>query len=266
MITFLKNQFSIEFKDRIKNKIKRLKQKTLPEKLVSFISKIYLKKSDFKGHSMYYRLGSNDKSVIDDVITNNEYLDYNLNINENSTILDIGGHIGSFTIQAAKIAKNGIIYTFEPFINNFNLIKKNIEVNNLKNVELYNVGILDEDKTVDFFISNANTGMHSTIPSKNSNSKILKINCLSLDKFIKDNKLKSIDLIKLDCEGAEYSILYNSDLSIVNQIILEFHEFPDSNDNIDTLTKKLNEKRFKLVKKVRYPSDDVGFGVAYYSK
>jgi FkbM family methyltransferase len=262
----LKNMFSIDFKDRIKNKIKKYRNRSIDEKYVNLIAKFYLHKSDFNGHTMYYRFGSNDKSVIDDVLTNNEYLNYDLKINENSTMLDIGGHIGSFTIQAAKIAKNGIIYTFEPFINNFKLIKKNIEANNLNNVELYNAGVLDEDKTVDFFISNVNTGMHSTIPLKKFNSRILKVNCLSLDKFIKDNKIKTIDLIKLDCEGAEYSILYNSDLSIVNQIILEFHEFPDSNDNIDTLTKKLNEKRFKLVKKVRYPSDDVGFGVAYYSK
>lgn len=266
MIRSIKNIFSNEFKDKVKNKFKTLRNITLPEKLINLISKIYLKKFNFKGHLMYYRFGSNDKSVIDDVITNNEYLDYNLNLKEDSTILDIGGHIGSFTVQVAKIAKNGMVYTFEPFINNFKLIEKNINANNLNNVELYNAGILDEDKTVDFFISNKNTGMHSTIPLEKFKSKVIKINCLSLDKFIRDKKFEKIDLIKLDCEGAEYSILYNSDLSIVNQIILEFHEFPESNDNINTLTKKLKEKRFNLIKKVRYPSNDIGFGVAYYSK
>lgn len=259
--------FSNEFKDKVKNKLDKLRNRTLPEKLMTLISKIYLKKNKFKTITMYYRFGSNDKSVIDDIITNDEYLNYNLGIKKNSIIFDIGCHIGSFSLQAGKIACEGKVFAFEPVKENYELAKKNIEVNNLKNIMLTNMGVLSETKKVKFYVSNENTGCHGIIKRSQKESKVIKIDCIGFDEFISQNNIKKIDVLKLDCEGAEYDILLNSNLKIVERIILEYHEFPNITEDLDLLESKLRTKGFVLEKEVRYSKKNpVGVGVASFKK
>ena len=62
-------------------------------------------------------------------------------IKENDIVIDIGAHVGYFTIYAAKKAKNGKIITFEPSKESFNVLKNNLKINNIQNVIIENVGV-----------------------------------------------------------------------------------------------------------------------------
>lgn len=74
------------------------------------------------------------------------------------TIIDVG----AYTLVAAKIAgKDGKVIAFEPVPSNFSLLKKNVELNNYKNVLLKQNAVSNREKKMKIFLSNSNIGNHS---------------------------------------------------------------------------------------------------------
>ena len=115
-------------------------------------------------------------------------------IKKDDFVFDIGANIGAFTIPfAKKVQKNGKVFTFEPQPNVHNLLKNNVKLNNLDNVELFQkgIGIKNEIIKIDEmdFSSSGNFGGF-TLSSKYSNS-----NCGVINK-----KKKSVEILKIDDE------------------------------------------------------------------
>ena len=73
-----------------------------------------------------------DLDMIDDVWKRKDYSLPGFTIKKNNLVIDIGAHIGTFTVYAAKRAKNGLVFSYEPEKENFELLKQNIILNNLK--------------------------------------------------------------------------------------------------------------------------------------
>ena len=65
---------------------------------------------------------------------------------KNPTILDVGACIGMYSICYSKIYKNSTIYSYEPVKKNYKELKKNILLNNLKNIYINNIGLSDKKK------------------------------------------------------------------------------------------------------------------------
>lgn len=64
-------------------------------------------------------------------------------------VLDVGAHYGWYTILLAKIIANrGIVFSFEPSEAIFSLLKRNVELNDLHNVRLYELPLSDKRETV----------------------------------------------------------------------------------------------------------------------
>ncbi|HIH44213.1 MAG TPA: FkbM family methyltransferase [Candidatus Methanoperedenaceae archaeon] len=74
-----------------------------------------------------------EAEVIVDIYENGHYAQLELKSGE--TLLDVGAHIGAFTLRAAKqVGVGGKIVAFEPEPGNFKLLQKNIEINRYSNV------------------------------------------------------------------------------------------------------------------------------------
>jgi len=56
-------------------------------------------------------------------------------IKKNSVFIDIGAHIGYYSLLCASKANNGTIVSFEPVPRNYNILQKNIALNNFKNIK-----------------------------------------------------------------------------------------------------------------------------------
>jgi FkbM family methyltransferase len=69
-------------------------------------------------------------------------------ISPSSCVIDVGAHVGNHTIQFSKFAKK--VFSFEPSPDNYEIFKKNIELNDIKNVTLYEKAICDVKKKLDF--------------------------------------------------------------------------------------------------------------------
>lgn len=96
----------------------------------------------------------------------------------------------------------GKFFSFEPESDNFQLLKKNIELNQAKNVVAIQKAVSNENESRFLYLSNENKGDHKIINLNESNDlEKVKIECTKLD----DTKVNqySIDLIKIDIQGAE---------------------------------------------------------------
>ena len=188
----------------------------------------------FNGNTYYFEYDGRDKSglgCIREIVTNNEYcLDRFVDIEGN--IIDIGANIGIATIILAKQNPLSRIFSFEPDVNVYKIAKKNIELNNLNNVQLFNEAVSDTEEqsilTHHPSMSGANTIFANNLFSNHYHIPELTsvVKTTSLDTIIKNHEIKSIDVLKIDCEGAEYNILYRSELfkdKIVKNIVGEFH-------------------------------------------
>jgi FkbM family methyltransferase len=159
----------------------------------------------------------------------------NLNI-----FLDIGSHLGTYSDLILKDFSNCKIYMFEPQIKIFKKIK--IKYKNKKNVKIYNCAISDKNSFKNFYINQHDlTSSLAAMDLKNNTYyklksqlfgvtssgmivKKLKVKTLALNKILKLNKIKNVDLAKIDTEGHEYEVLKGLQSSIknINYILIEF--------------------------------------------
>lgn len=115
-------------------------------------------------------------------------------VNMNSVVLDVGANIGYYTLLLAKIVKK--VYAFEPDTENFKILEKNVEENNLTNVVLVNKAVGDENTKVGIKKNTDNYGDSRVVVGN-------KIDCVRLDDFIKEQ----VDLIKIDVQGFEPKVI-----------------------------------------------------------
>ena len=89
-----------------------------------------------------------------------EYLKNKIDIQNKDIIIDIGGHVGLFALYASQFCKNGQIYSFEPVIENYNLLLKNVEDNNLTNIKVFNTAVSKNNGKINLFL-NSDQAAHS---------------------------------------------------------------------------------------------------------
>ncbi len=130
---------------------------------------------------------------------------------ENTNMIDIGANIGTFSLMMSRYISNGsYIYSFEPVY--YNILKMNIEQNNLENkIKSINIGLSNKSEKLEGgfidFSKNANYGFTQiTQLNKASNDTQLVIDVKTLDSFNIDN----ISFIKIDVEGSERLVLEGS--------------------------------------------------------
>lgn len=141
-----------------------------------------------------------------------------------ANVIDIGGHIGSFSIHLARQAKiTGKIYALEPLKSNFDLIRKNIELNGFaEKIIPINAAASFRVGTSILKISSENTGGNHLSTSRSGNDEEVKT--LDIAKLF-DSIEGPIDLIKIDCEGWEFPIFkrLKTRLHKVKAIVGESH-------------------------------------------
>lgn len=128
-------------------------------------------------------------------------------------VVDVGVGIGEFAIMLSQGVNH--VYAFDPDENRFLLSEKNIKLHNVKNITL----IGEPVKVIDDVFS--------------------------------EFKLNKCDLLKIDCEGCEYSVLLNSNPNIlkkIDRIIMEAHLFtPVMKTKYIKLKKLLTDNGFKII-------------------
>jgi len=168
-------------------------------------------------------------------------------IKKGDTVVDIGANIGLFTLFFSKlVGTTGRVIAFEPDPENFDVLKKNIELNEITNVTLVQKGVSNKNESVKLYKSNVSGG-HSLI--KNEWAKeYTNIQTVTLDDYFRG---KEIDMIKIDTEGFELEVIEGGKKLLEDnknmKIISEFGGYYYKRNNSKVLYPKiLHEMGFKL--------------------
>ncbi len=166
-----------------------------------------------------------DLSVIDEFFVDKMYKATECLIsNIQYPIIDIGAHIGIFSLYSSTLNLQSSILAIEPEPTNFELLKENIKFNKCENVTPIQAALVSGDELNTNLYLSKNTHNHSTASlSKNC----IQVPAINLERLMKEHKIKKIGLLKMDIEGAEFVILQSFNLSIfkkIQNIVVEYHE------------------------------------------
>jgi FkbM family methyltransferase len=189
----------------------------------------------------------------------NESIYLNKILTSNMVFVDLGANQGEFTLIASKYIKSGKIISFEPVSTNFKRLKKNIELNQIKNIELNQFGLSDKNITLPIYTNpniaegGINEGLSTLFIDGNKNQFEENVELKIFDELYFQT-LERLDFIKIDIEGSELFALKGMEKSIekfkpillieINNECFKSAGY-DANDVLDFLN-EFNYKTFKL--------------------
>lgn len=154
-------------------------------------------------------------------------------LRKDPVVVDVGGHVGVYSQWIAKTYPAGKVFYVEPMPTNIACAKKNFK--GLRNITILEGVVTYEDNVVlHKYKPGCNSGgsqlrPEGDVPFDNGTNfqGTMRVQNFPLEHIIKFYGLKQIDILKLDCEGSEYSILTKCPcLNKVNRIVGEWHRVP----------------------------------------
>ena len=198
------------------------------------------------------RRQSADRFFLAEVFIDHAYSPPGYEICESDTIIDVGANIGSFTIFAARRAKQGRVIAFEPTRQSFSLLQGNISKNRLKHVSTERAALTDRAGPVTLHLSGLGSGHHSLNPAFAGPSRSSEdVSGLTLADAFAKHDIKTCNCLKLDCEGAEFPILESLSPNLaarIERIALEYHTRPTApkREQSDALARRLLDLGFTI--------------------
>ncbi|HEY6249808.1 MAG TPA: FkbM family methyltransferase [Candidatus Angelobacter sp.] len=145
--------------------------------------------------------------------------------------VDVGANWGLFTLVAAYlVGTSGTVAAMEPDPRIFGRLKANVERNNLKQVQVFEVAIADRDSSLLLAAHDHggnNWGISRLIEGDAADEITLNVSSRQLDPLLDEAGIETIDLLKIDVEGAEDMVLKGMDSGLSShryrRILLELH-------------------------------------------
>ena len=159
-------------------------------------------------------------------------------------VFDLGAQTGSFSLLA-KYFSNSAWYAFEPIHEAAEILKKNLSLNNINNVSVYQMAVSNYLGSTILKMPDINEWGLSTIGSNvlRFNPVIeRKIECIDLDSFVTTKNIKKVHFMKLDTEGSELNILRGAKKLILRDHPIILMEYNETNmKQCDILKKDVDE-------------------------
>ena len=194
-----------------------------------------------------YILKNPDALLAQDFLKKNKIMDFRHRyaFGSDPVIFDCGGHHGDWTLRMFNMYRdlNPQIYVFEIVDSFISHLRKRFHNN--QDVHIFDFGLGEEDKTIEFSVSSIAT----SIFSKTAESAIESGKIRSVVGFLEENSIRKIDLLKMNIEGGEYELL---DKMITSGVVkfcvniqIQFHNYGEwSIIKRDKLKKELSKTHF----------------------
>jgi FkbM family methyltransferase len=141
------------------------------------------------------------------------------------------------------------VYSFEPVASNFAWLRKNVEESGLKNVQIFQQAVAGSAGQKPLFIEPTSGMFHSLfndVAIDKSKRHPEMVECTTLDDIFKLHQIERCDLLKLDCEGAEYEILTNSSPETLNRVRKIAGEWHEGHYPVEALRQVLESGSFQI--------------------
>ncbi|HPH94894.1 MAG TPA: FkbM family methyltransferase [Anaerolineaceae bacterium] len=195
--------------------------------------------------------GQMDIWSVKEAILDKFYEVYGAPVGDGWTIVDIGAGIGEYTLFAAHNHASNRVLAFEPFAESNKLLQENLKMNRITNVEVFPTAVWNQSGELLLDLSGGEPLQLQSAAAElvaADSSKYRRVTSITLADLLLENHIDQVDMIKLDCEGAEYPILFGADdatLGKIRRIVMEYHH------NVSRYTYKdmqafLERKGFKV--------------------
>ncbi len=186
-------------------------------------------------------------------------------IEDDWIVIDIGAGIGDFSIYAAYGRPNTWVYAFEPFPDSYTFLKKNLALNDIVNVEAFQEAVWSKAGELVLDVSGEEPLQVASREEEEraieDTNNTVEVPAVALSTVLKRHGLERVDLLKLDCEGAEYEILMAAPSGVlkrIHRIVMEYHNM-DENYQRETLGSFLEEAGYFVTWQENYVHDDIGY-------
>lgn len=190
-----------------------------------------------------------DVWVVKETYLDQGYEQYGTSLQPGWTVIDIGGGIGDFSVFAARERGCAAVYTYEPFPESFALLQDNVELNNVTTVQTYPYAVAGRAGIRALSTTQKEPGQFRTAGTHAPNGPgSVQVYSLTLDEIIAGLETSGCNFLKMDCEGAEYEIFFNTEagnLERIQHICLEYHDHVTQFSHVD-LVRFFRERGFSV--------------------
>jgi FkbM family methyltransferase len=223
----------------------------------SMLLKISVPKYDYK---FYCRINREDLVFMtnheDDIIEH-------FTPKQGDIVVDIGAHMGRYTIISSKrVGTNGKVVAIEAHPGNFEMLNRNIKLNQLTNVIPLNYAVYSKETKIKLYIPGEESGytVYNTIMSNRAGNedKFVEVNANTLDCLLQLDQIREeeVNWVKIDVEGAEFEVLKGATNVLSKSkdiaLLIEVH----GSDNYKPILNFLNLYNFKIEFEKNHESGD----------
>lgn len=225
--------------------------------LPKYETKYYKKKNEYivqiENTKYILRKNTSDILVFNQIIIENEYEPIKKHLEAKKIIpkyiIDCGANIGISTLYMKNNFPNAKLIAIEPFLPNFNQLKKNCESNQLTDVYLLKTGVWGIDMRLTFnknFRDNREWSVQLT--EKDDHKVKGEIEAHTIGYYMQQFRFPYIDILKMDIEGGEVSVFLQDRkianwLAKTNIIAIEIHDEYHCREDIENI---LIQNNFEL--------------------
>jgi FkbM family methyltransferase len=216
----------------------------------------------FGGFEIAYRKGTADEAVIRHSFDNDIFFSrvHEYQPNEGDVIIDIGAHIGTFSILAASKVRCGKVHAIEASEDSYHLLKINVALNRSENIAFHHLAITDTEGVCTLHHDIGNWG-HSTVKRLSNSSE--RVQSCTLSTFLEKNQIAKCQFMKLNCEGGEFPIILGASRDALRRfgiILILYHCDLWSNNTERDLIAHLESCGFECA--IRHHSTERGWIIA----
>jgi FkbM family methyltransferase len=251
-----------QFLSEIVNRVRLYNVSSLPKYIIDLVGfhLPILRKKSLRMHFRYklkngatfvVRPFKFDRYIIDEIFLERAYFpDRDFELKDGDVVVDVGAHIGVFTVFSAKNA-DSTVYSYEPRPDNFELLKENVSLNKIEAcVKIFQFAVGGVSGSLEFCMD-----AEGLVQIGGSNGKKIIVRTVTLKEIFDSNNLLKVDFLKIDVEGKELEMLFNFPKEYfprIKKIAMESH----TESITSKLTSYLSSNGFS-VRTLKLPKSDM---------
>jgi FkbM family methyltransferase len=182
-------------------------------------------------------------------------------------VVDIGGHVGAFTVAVCEAYPAAQCFVYEPAPDTCAFLRTNVEQNGLSNrVRVQQAAVAGHAGEASMDIGTPAASAHRPISFGAAGSRSVTVPVRAFADVITAVG-RDIDVLKLDCEGSEYSIIEETtaaDWQPIRRVVMEYH--PDDPERLRALVARMQGFGFRLTGKWRWRYSDDLLGMFWWAR
>ena len=214
----------------------------------------------FKMSKYNYHFYCRDNNDDFNMMTAHEYdiIEHNFTPKDGDIVIDVGAHIGPYTLKASKrVGSNGRIIAIEADPENFDILKRNIQLNKLTNVIALNYAAYSKEDKIRLYLlreESSYTKFNTIMTDRAGNEKsFVEVEANTLDYLLQSNGIpvEQVNWIKIDVEGAEFDVLKGAKNILSKSqnisLLIEIHNLTTHNTTLyEPIKELLHSYNFKI--------------------